>query len=102
MSCGKPHEVDCGEILAALDAFLDGEDTALDRAKIKEHLDECGPCLQEQHLEALVKARLARACSSEACSEQVRVRVVSAIREVIAADGVVVSRTTVVETRTTG
>ncbi len=88
MSCGKHHDVDCGTILAALDAFLDGEDTALDRATISQHLDECGPCLQEHHLEELVKARLARAYGGEACSEAVRTRIVTAVRQVsVRADG---------------
>ncbi len=96
MSCGNHHDLDCREILKALDSFLDGEDTALDRAAIAQHLEECGPCLQEHHLEQLVKARLARACGSEACSEAVRTRIVTAVRQVsLRADGTtVVARAT--------
>lgn len=82
MSCGGPHDVDCRQILDALDAYLDGEDTPLDRALIAAHLEECGPCLQEHHIERLVKARLARACGPEACSDEVRARIVTRIREV--------------------
>lgn len=82
MSCGNHHDVDCGSILASLDAFMDGEDSALDRAKIAEHLHECGPCLQEHHVEQLVKALVARGGGGEHCSEQVRARIVSRIHEV--------------------
>ena len=98
MSCGRPHDVDCREILDALDSYLDGEDTAVDRAKIAQHLDECGPCLQEHHIEQLVKARIARACAGETCSETVRTRIVTRIREVYTNGGaaaVVASETTV-------
>jgi mycothiol system anti-sigma-R factor len=82
MSCGDPHDVDCRQILDALDSYLDGEDTSVDRALIAQHLQECGPCLQEHHIEQLVKARLARACGGEACSDEVRTRIVARIREV--------------------
>lgn len=97
MSCGDQHDVECGAILGALEAFLDGEDTALDRTMILQHLDECGPCLQEHHIEQLVKARVARACSTEQCSEAVRTRVVTRIRQIVTTDvgTVVTSRTTV-------
>ncbi len=87
MSCGQPHEVDCRDVLEALDAYLDGEDTALDRAKIVEHLDECAPCLQEHHIERLVKARVARAYGDETCSELVRTRILTTIREVRVSGG---------------
>jgi anti-sigma factor (TIGR02949 family) len=82
MSCGRPHEVDCGSVLAALDAFIDGEDSALDRAKIAAHLHECGPCLEEQHIEQLVRAVVARSCAAEPCSEAVRAGVIGRIRAV--------------------
>jgi len=82
MSCGGEHEVDCGAIIAALDAFIDGEESALDRAKIEQHLHECGPCLQEEQIDQLIKARVARACKDERCSEQVRSGVLLRLREI--------------------
>lgn len=94
MSCGRPHEVDCHDILEALDAYLDGEDTALDRAKIATHLQECGPCLQEQHVDRLVKARVARACGGDTCSEVVRTRILTSIREVRVSGGSAMVRST--------
>jgi mycothiol system anti-sigma-R factor len=55
MSCGKPHETPCTEVLDRVYAYLDGELDAPDIAKIRQHLDECGPCLAEYGLDELVK-----------------------------------------------
>ena len=99
MSCGGDHEVDCTSVLQSLDAFVDGEDSALDRERIQQHLTECGPCLQERQIEELVKAVVARACGNEPCSDQVRTRVVSRIRE-LRVDGAGGLVTSVVESVT--
>ena len=45
MSCGKPHETPCTEVLERVYGYLDGELGDMDCAKIRQHLDECGPCL---------------------------------------------------------
>ena len=66
MSCGKPHQTPCSEVLARVYEYLDGE---LDRERvhvIKEHLDECTPCLAEYGLEDAVKAIVKRSCSDPA------------------------------------
>jgi mycothiol system anti-sigma-R factor len=66
MSCGNPHETPCSEVLDRVYEYLDGE---LDRSKvhnIKEHLDECGPCLREFGLEEAVKAIVKRSCHDRA------------------------------------
>ena len=66
MSCGKPHETPCAEVLDRVYEYIDGE---LDKAKvhvIREHLDECGPCLREYGLEEAVKAIVKRSCSDPA------------------------------------
>ena len=81
MSCGNPHDANCTEVLAALDAYLDNEDTPLDRAVIAQHLAECGPCLREQDIDRVVRALVARACASESCSDSLRARIVTRIRE---------------------
>jgi mycothiol system anti-sigma-R factor len=51
MSCGNPHAVECSEVLERVYEYLDGE---MDRERahvIREHLDECSPCLREFGLE---------------------------------------------------
>ncbi|MGB7983152.1 MAG: mycothiol system anti-sigma-R factor [Candidatus Nanopelagicales bacterium] len=62
MSCGNPHELDCGEALEHLYEFLDGEVGELDHDRIATHLQECGPCLAEFDVERIVKAVVARSC----------------------------------------
>ena len=59
MSYGNPHETPCAEVLDRVYGYLDGELDDLDCAKIRQHLDECGPCLREYGLEEAVK-RLVR------------------------------------------
>jgi anti-sigma factor RsiW len=41
MSCGKPHETPCTEVLGRIYSYLDGELEAPTLAKIRQHLDEC-------------------------------------------------------------
>ena len=55
MSCGNPHEVPCTEVLAMVYSYIDGEMEVSGSAQIRQHLDECGPCLREYGLEELVK-----------------------------------------------
>jgi anti-sigma factor (TIGR02949 family) len=78
MSCGNPHELDCGEALAHLYEFIDGEIGPGDRARIAQHLDECAPCLQEFDVERIVKAIVARSCCQAAPGE-LRSRVLAQI-----------------------
>lgn len=66
MSCGNPHKTSCAEVLDRVYEFIDGEIDGAKRHAIKEHLDECGPCLQEFGLEEQVKAIVKRSCSDPA------------------------------------
>lgn len=82
MSCGKPHETPCSEVLARVYDYLDGE---LDRsgvAQIKQHLDECGPCLREYGLEEVVKKLVHKHCGHELVPSDLRARVLTRIQEV--------------------
>jgi len=66
VSCGEPHGTPCSEVLDRVYEYLDGE---LDHERvhvIKEHLDECTPCLAEYGLEDAVKALVKRSCSDPA------------------------------------
>jgi mycothiol system anti-sigma-R factor len=81
MSCGKPHDVPCSEVLARLYDYLDGEIEGKGFAQIQEHLDECGPCLREYGLEEAVK-RLVQRCCSEPAPSALRTKVLVRIREV--------------------
>ncbi len=82
MSCGNPHETDCSEVLEQLYLFLDNECDATCRAKLAQHLEECGPCLAAYGLEEHLKAVLARKCR-EAAPDGLRARLRDQIRHVV-------------------
>ncbi len=82
MSCGNPHETDCREVLDRVYEYLDGEMTVHDVAKIKQHLDECAPCLKEYDLDEVLKALVRRSCECEAAPEALRARIMVQITEV--------------------
>ena len=82
MSCGNPHEVPCAEVLDQVYVYLDGEIGPDECAKIREHLDECGPCLRQYGLDQAVKALVARTCGCDLAAEVLRSKVLTRIREV--------------------
>ena len=83
MSCGEPHETDCGEVLAEVFFYLDGEMTSERREAIRKHLDECSPCLRKFGIEQEVKMLVARCCGKEHAPESLRERVRYKLREVV-------------------
>jgi mycothiol system anti-sigma-R factor len=82
MSCGEPHETDCSEVLAAVYHFLDGEITDARKHVIREHLDECAPCLRQFGIEQEVKALVARCCGADRAPEALRIKIVTRIQQV--------------------
>ena len=82
MSCGKPHETPCTEVLAELYAYLDQELDSPWRTKIAQHLDECGPCLREYGLEEVVKNLVHKYCGYDAVPRELRAKVMARIQEV--------------------
>ena len=51
MSCGEHHDVDCGEILQRVYVFIDNELEDASTDEIRQHLEECAPCLDEYDLD---------------------------------------------------
>jgi len=82
MSCGDPHATPCSEVLDAVYVYLDGEQGSHERAEIRQHLDECGPCLRQYGLENAVKALVARCCGSDPAPIDLRERVLVRIQQV--------------------
>ena len=82
MSCGNPHELPCSEVLEQVYVYLDGEMGPDDVDKIREHLDECTPCLRQYGLDQAVKALVARTCGCDLAPEALRSKVLAKIREV--------------------
>jgi mycothiol system anti-sigma-R factor len=82
MSCGKPHEVPCSEVLELVYSYLDGEMDQVSYAQVKVHLDECGPCLREFGLEEVVKRLVHRHCGHEQVPADLRQKVLLRIQAV--------------------
>jgi len=82
MSCGKPHETPCSEVLARVYEFIDNELAEADCAKIRQHLDECRRCLQEYGLDEVVKALVRRACGWDTPPHDLRAKVMLRIQRV--------------------
>ena len=82
---GRPgpgaHKPDCSAFLDQIYEFVDGELTERDLTRIRQHLDECPPCLREYDLEAALKALVRRSCQDRA-PEELRVRILARITEV--------------------
>lgn len=81
MSCGNHHDTNCRDVLDRVYEYLDGELGAPDYAKIKQHLDECGPCLRQFDLDEAVKMLVRRSCS-EAAPDQLRLKILTRITQV--------------------
>ncbi|HEY2640075.1 MAG TPA: mycothiol system anti-sigma-R factor [Streptosporangiaceae bacterium] len=82
MSCGKPHEVPCTEVLATVYSYLDREMEDSDYQQIRVHLEECGPCLREYGLEEIVKKLVHKCCGQEAVPGELRAKVMTRIAAV--------------------
>ncbi len=79
---GEHEHADCSEVLYRVYEYLDGEMSADDTYKIKEHLDECGPCLKEYDLDQALKALVKRSCQSEEAPVQLRTQIMARITRI--------------------
>jgi mycothiol system anti-sigma-R factor len=82
MSCGNPHEVDCSEVIEQVYLYLDGEIDDVARHKVREHLDECAPCLRQFGLEQDFKALVARCCGGDIAPHGLKERLIVRLQEV--------------------
>ncbi len=83
MSCGEPHETDCREVLTEVYLYLDLECADTRRDLIRDHLDECSPCLREYGIEQEVKALVARCCGNETAPADLRERLRTRLAELV-------------------
>ena len=83
MSCGDPHETDCSDVLAEVYLYLDLECADDRRSLIRDHLDECSPCLREFGIEQEVKALVARCCGSELAPAELKDRLRLRLSELV-------------------
>ncbi|MFI6521699.1 mycothiol system anti-sigma-R factor [Spirillospora sp. NPDC050679] len=81
MSCGDHHDTPCTEVLARVYTYLDGELDQGGCSEVKDHLDECGPCLREYGLEEAVKKLVGKSCGCEPVPEDLRAKVLGRIEQ---------------------
>ncbi|GAA2098797.1 hypothetical protein GCM10009759_30110 [Kitasatospora saccharophila] len=79
MSCGDPHETECGEVLDHLYEFLDNEMPEGDCVKLRVHFDECSPCFEKYGLEQAIKALIKRSCGCDDTPTDLRAKVLARI-----------------------
>ncbi len=79
MSCGRHHQTQCQEVLLRVYEFLDSEMTDADTVKIRQHLDECAPCLREYGIEEEVKLLVKRSHPCDSPPVGLRERVILGI-----------------------
>ena len=82
MSCGSPHEVDCTEVIEQVYLYLDGEIDDEQRTIVRQHLDECAPCLRQFGLENEVKALVARCCGGDTAPDGLKERLMVRLQQV--------------------
>ena len=70
---------DCGQAIERLYYFLVGELTEDRRVEIRQHLDDCGPCLSAFDFEAELRVMISLRCRDEV-PEALRARVAAAIQ----------------------
>lgn len=91
MSCGKPHETDCSEVLAEVWLFLDHECDGQRRELLQKHLEECSPCLEQFGIEEHLKVLLARKCGGEHAPEALKQRLREKIRRTVVSEQTIVT-----------
>jgi mycothiol system anti-sigma-R factor len=72
----------CTEVIEQVYLYLDGEINDEGRAKVREHLDECAPCLRQFGLEQDVKALVARCCGGDTAPDALKARLMVKLQEV--------------------
>ena len=88
MSCGSESGMgeaagtDCSEVLHRVYEYLDGEMGPEDTSHIRQHLEECGPCLREYDLDQMLKALVRRSCTGEAAPSELRMQILARITTV--------------------
>ena len=75
-----PGNIDCNEVLRDVYLYLDDEtDDPRLRNRIRQHLDDCEPCLRQFGVEQDLRSLIARCCGGDTAPpslhERVRVRI---------------------------
>jgi mycothiol system anti-sigma-R factor len=82
-----PGGLDCDEVLADVFLYLDDETDPDARQKMRQHLDDCAPCLRRFGLEQDVKELVARCCGGDIAPDSLRTRVKIRLEQVVVSGG---------------
>ncbi|GAA0926338.1 mycothiol system anti-sigma-R factor [Kribbella koreensis] len=82
MSCGEDHDVDCSEILERVYVFIDNELEGASTEEIQQHLDECGPCLDQYDIERCVKKLVHRSCGDDQAPDALRQKILLRLTQI--------------------
>ena len=82
MSGFGPGGLDCDAVLRDVYLYLDDETDDDARARVRQHLDGCAPCLRQFGLEQDVRALVARCCGSDQAPASLRERISVRISEI--------------------
>ncbi len=74
---------DCREVLTEVYLSLDLECSDDRRSLIKQHLDECSPCLREYGIEQEVMALVNRCCGQEQAPAELKDRLRAKLSELV-------------------
>jgi mycothiol system anti-sigma-R factor len=74
-------------VLAEVWLLLDRECSADRRRLLEQHLDECGPCLEQYGIEEHLKELLARKCGGEHAPDILKEKLLASIRQVVLDQG---------------
>jgi mycothiol system anti-sigma-R factor len=75
------EDADCAQALARVYEYLDGEMSPADLHRIREHIEDCGPCLQQYDLDIALKALVRRSCQESAPAD-LRERIMVKLTEI--------------------
>jgi mycothiol system anti-sigma-R factor len=78
---GHDKKAGCREVLSEVWAFLDNECDGRQREILRQHLDECSPCLEQYGIEEHLKILLARKCGGDHASAEFKERLRACIKE---------------------
>jgi anti-sigma factor (TIGR02949 family) len=70
----------CAEVIAEVWTLLDGECTAENREKLRQHLEACPGCFQHYGIEERIKVLIASKCQGETAPQGLRERLKLEIR----------------------
>jgi mycothiol system anti-sigma-R factor len=84
---GASDKVRCEEALADIYLLLDRECSAERDAALRQHIDDCPPCLEEYGIDEHLKELLHRKCGGDLAPDELKTRLRASIRQTVASRG---------------